>query len=207
MAWDNGLSTPAFVDINGDRIVDYAYAGDLYGNMWKFDLSRRDPRELEGRVRHHDTSRAAVHGGRRVAGKRQPITVRPEVTRGPKGAGMVVLFGTGKYLETVDNLLSLARAAADASTGSSIATRALTVPIAWPTHGSHAADDRHRDRFDPPIRTAPGRSRSAPIKVRIDQRTTRVGAVRLVHGPAVADRGLTRARSRFRTLRSCATVT
>jgi type IV pilus assembly protein PilY1 len=39
-----------------------------------------------------------------ASGNVQPITVRPEVTRGPAGAGMVVLFGTGKYLEPSDVL-------------------------------------------------------------------------------------------------------
>ena len=43
VTWDNGLSTPAFVDIDADRIVDFAYAGDLYGNMWKFDLRDANP--------------------------------------------------------------------------------------------------------------------------------------------------------------------
>lgn len=35
----NGLSTPIAVDTDGDRIVDSIYAGDLLGNMWKFDVS------------------------------------------------------------------------------------------------------------------------------------------------------------------------
>ncbi|MGP8323536.1 MAG: PilC/PilY family type IV pilus protein, partial [Methanosarcinaceae archaeon] len=34
----NGLSTPALIDIDMDQKVDFAYAGDLLGNMWKFDL-------------------------------------------------------------------------------------------------------------------------------------------------------------------------
>jgi type IV pilus assembly protein PilY1 len=34
----NGLATPAVVDIDMDGKVDYAFAGDLKGNMWKFDL-------------------------------------------------------------------------------------------------------------------------------------------------------------------------
>ena len=94
---DNGLSTPAVVDIDGDRIVDYAYAGDLYGNMWKFDLRNANP--ANWKVAYGTCAEApAVHGGRRHR-QPQPITARPEVTRGPKGAGMVVLFGTGKYLE------------------------------------------------------------------------------------------------------------
>ena len=98
VTWDNGLSTPAFVDIDADRIVDYAYAGDLYGNMWKFDLRDANPDELEGRLRYR-LPKLPLFTATDASGKVQPITVRPEVTRGPDGAGMVVLFGTGKYLE------------------------------------------------------------------------------------------------------------
>ena len=36
---DNGLSNPTPVDVDGDRIIDYVYAGDLRGNMWKFDVT------------------------------------------------------------------------------------------------------------------------------------------------------------------------
>ena len=35
----NGLSTPAIADVDGDIVADYAYAGDLYGNLWKIDLT------------------------------------------------------------------------------------------------------------------------------------------------------------------------
>lgn len=35
----NGLSTPQFLDVNGDSIPDIVYAGDLRGNLWKFDIS------------------------------------------------------------------------------------------------------------------------------------------------------------------------
>ena len=35
----NGLSTPIAVDTNNDKMVDAIYAGDLLGNMWKFDVS------------------------------------------------------------------------------------------------------------------------------------------------------------------------
>ncbi|MFN9449324.1 MAG: pilus assembly protein, partial [Rubrivivax sp.] len=40
---NNGLATPALVDINGDGVVDIAYAGDLRGHVWKFDLRSSDP--------------------------------------------------------------------------------------------------------------------------------------------------------------------
>ncbi|MEE8237423.1 MAG: PilC/PilY family type IV pilus protein [Gammaproteobacteria bacterium] len=35
----NGLSSPTLIDTNGDRTPDVAYAGDLNGNLWKFDIS------------------------------------------------------------------------------------------------------------------------------------------------------------------------
>jgi type IV pilus assembly protein PilY1 len=99
VAWDNGLSTPSFVDIDADRIVDYAYAGDLWGNMWKFDLRDANPANWSVAYSTQPLFTAVDSSSRR-----QPITVRPEVTRGPKGSGMIVLFGTGKYLEPADML-------------------------------------------------------------------------------------------------------
>ena len=109
VAWDNGLSTPAFVDVDADHIVDYAYAGDLYGNMWKFDL--RDPSPANWRVAYTvSLVKKPLFTAVDASSNRQPITERPEVTRGPKGAGMIVLFGTGKYLEPSDLLSTPVRA-------------------------------------------------------------------------------------------------
>ena len=101
ITYDNGLSTPALVDLDGDRIVEYAYAGDLYGNMWKFDLRTLDPSDPPTPLR--------LYEARDADDNPQPITVRPEVGRGPGGAGTIVLFGTGKYLENSDKLLTPTR--------------------------------------------------------------------------------------------------
>ena len=30
----NGLSTPAVIDTDGDRVADRVYAGDIHGNLW-----------------------------------------------------------------------------------------------------------------------------------------------------------------------------
>jgi type IV pilus assembly protein PilY1 len=93
----NGLTTPALVDINGDSVADYVFAGDLFGNVWKFDLTSNS-----------SASWNIAFGGsplftaRDSTGKAQPITSRPEVGRGPNGKGMIVLFGTGKFLEAAD---------------------------------------------------------------------------------------------------------
>lgn len=101
IAYDNGLATPSLVDVNGDRVTDYAYAGDLYGNMWKFDLTSTSPSGWN--VAFGGTP---LFKARDENGKAQPITVRPEVARGPRGEGVMVLFGTGKYLEYNDRLLT-----------------------------------------------------------------------------------------------------
>ena len=53
----NGLATPAVVDFNGDAIVDYVYAGDLRGNMWKFDLTSTQSGELGGCLSDHAGAR------------------------------------------------------------------------------------------------------------------------------------------------------
>lgn len=100
----NGLATPAVVDVNGDAKVDYVYAGDLRGNLWKFDIRATDRRNWK--VAYSSGADAqplftARHNKARV----QPITSRPEVIRGPRGVGMMVLFGTGKYLETTDTAI------------------------------------------------------------------------------------------------------
>jgi type IV pilus assembly protein PilY1 len=97
----NGLATPALVDLNGDSIVDYAYAGDLRGNLWKFDLTSSNPanwRSTFGTTAAPEPLYVALDG----SGVPQPITSKPEVTRGPRGAGMAILFGTGKFLELTD---------------------------------------------------------------------------------------------------------
>jgi type IV pilus assembly protein PilY1 len=39
----DGIAAPSPADLDGDRIVDYVYAGDLNGNVWRFDLTNTDP--------------------------------------------------------------------------------------------------------------------------------------------------------------------
>jgi type IV pilus assembly protein PilY1 len=93
----NGLGTPAFVDLNGDTVVDYAYAGDLFGNLWKFDLRDGDKTKWEIAF-----DGAPLFVAKDKDDKVQPITSRLEVARGPENRGMMVLFGTGKFLEPSD---------------------------------------------------------------------------------------------------------
>jgi type IV pilus assembly protein PilY1 len=39
----NGIAYVTPVDLDGDHITDYVYAGDVYGNVWRFDLSNSTP--------------------------------------------------------------------------------------------------------------------------------------------------------------------
>ena len=101
----NGLSEPAVVDTNNDFIADYIYAGDLQGNMWKFDVTGANPSQWKVSYGSGSTPRPlyqAVDG----SGNVQPITEKPEVgpaVAGQNSTGYMVYFGTGKYLETSDN--------------------------------------------------------------------------------------------------------
>ena len=91
----NGLSTPILVDVNRDGAADLAYAGDLRGNLWKFDLRN-------------------LSGGRRIAGSLilkatddegnpQPITAQPDAAFDVRNPRKVMVYvGTGKFLETGD---------------------------------------------------------------------------------------------------------
>jgi len=100
----NGLSDLRLVDLNGDAIADAVYAGDLFGNLWKFDLSDTD--KANWAVAYNDgtdpkplfSAKTAVSGG-----ASQPITTKPLVIRHQSQPGQIVLFGTGKYFEVGDS--------------------------------------------------------------------------------------------------------
>jgi type IV pilus assembly protein PilY1 len=91
---DNGLSTPTLVDYDRDGFVDFIYAGDLQGNLWRIDARNADPAAWTSK-KLFDAKTTATPA------RAQPITTAPQVTRHPNG-GLIIMFGTGKYLETSD---------------------------------------------------------------------------------------------------------
>jgi len=97
----NGLSTPALVDINGDKIIDVVYAGDLQGNVWKFDLSKSDPDEWGVAY-----TNKPLFTARNASNQVQPITSPLEVgfhLEGPtKKEGYMIFFGTGQFIASGD---------------------------------------------------------------------------------------------------------
>lgn len=96
----NGLSQPTAIDINGDFTADYIYAGDLNGDLWKFDVRNKTPSNWK-----LTTAISKLYSAGSPAGNgSQPIIQAPVVAPHPLGLdkGFLVYFGTGKYLESSD---------------------------------------------------------------------------------------------------------
>ena len=98
VAGNNGLSSPALIDIDNDGKVDYVYAGDLLGNMWKFDLTSDDSANWKVAYTNTDDTPAPL-----FSSPNQPITSAPDVMNHcAKDDGYMVLFGTGKFIAESD---------------------------------------------------------------------------------------------------------
>lgn len=95
---DNGLSSVKLLT-DSKNVVQAAYAGDLRGRLWKFDLSSTTA--LGWKVAYGTASNPLplFTAPRGVA---QPITVQPVLVDHPNKTGKMVYFGTGKFLEAAD---------------------------------------------------------------------------------------------------------
>lgn len=95
---NNGLSAPTGVDIDGNGTVDYVYAGDLLGNVWKFDLSTEDVADWG--VAGPDTPTPLFTA--KIGDVVQPITGGVTVSFNPYTFDAWVFFGTGRFLTESD---------------------------------------------------------------------------------------------------------
>lgn len=87
----NGVTDVALVTA-ADGTADVGYAGDLQGNLWRFDFGGNAPDSAPPQ---------RLFVARDAAGNRQSVTQRARIVFAPE-RGHVVLFGTGKYLESSD---------------------------------------------------------------------------------------------------------
>ncbi len=92
----NGLATPALADLDGNGTIDRAYAGDLKGQMWAFDLSDASPANWGVDLLF------TTKGNR-------PITAKPTLAKHPNIStdntnkpNVMVFFGSGQYLVDAD---------------------------------------------------------------------------------------------------------
>ena len=87
----NGLSGVTAADYDNNFVADAAFAGDLYGNMFRFDLDDPNPSNwFVERLFQPDV----------IA--EQPITTPPRLGRDSATGNVAVYWGTGKYIELSD---------------------------------------------------------------------------------------------------------
>lgn len=83
-----GLSSPYIYDIDGDGKTDWIYAGDMAGNLWKFDVRSSDSSAWTVKLLFTAKNSARLYGNH----------CRPPIVIGHPQGGTLVLFGTGRYL-------------------------------------------------------------------------------------------------------------
>lgn len=89
----NGIVEVTAADLDGDHITDFIYAGDVLGNLWRFDLSDPSSTVWSTAVKKLFTTASG-----------QPITTAPVVSEVPAVTGgtglpkLIVAFGTGQKL-------------------------------------------------------------------------------------------------------------
>lgn len=83
----NGLSTPAALDTDNDGKVDYVYAGDIRGNVWKFDLRSNSSGNWPAPIKFFANPTTAANTN--------AILGAPSIALNSKG-GRQITFGTGR---------------------------------------------------------------------------------------------------------------
>lgn len=101
MGPENGLSSPVAIDATYDGTVDFVYAGDLQGKLWKFDLSDKNAGQWKVAY-HQDSAPQPLFQASGPTGTIQPITIRPDVMYHPDKHGFIVCFASGKFIGDSD---------------------------------------------------------------------------------------------------------
>ena len=126
----NGLGTPRGIDIDRNGTLDYAYAGDRFGNLYRFDLTSSDQTEWTAEViftteyDEADSMIDANENGKQTDSWTQPITTRPFAVTHPTASsgadcdpdptpgavvacgGFIIIFATGSYVYESDGTSS-----------------------------------------------------------------------------------------------------
>ncbi|RMX04984.1 hypothetical protein D8I35_14125 [Corticibacter populi] len=97
----NGLSAPRLIDLTGDGVPDVAYAGDLSGNLWKFNLSCAADK-MGGESCAGDFGVSLGGQPLFTTKDNQPITTAPAFIQHSSAPGLMLTFGTGQNLTNED---------------------------------------------------------------------------------------------------------
>lgn len=102
----NGLSTVLAIDHDGNKTADYLYAGDLFGNLWKVDISSSNTSQWKFSHKSGGNPEplfVATSNGTTT----QPIMGALQAKKFTQSTSgdFLIYFGTGKYFETNDNVV------------------------------------------------------------------------------------------------------
>lgn len=102
----NGMATPTPYDADGNGRIDRVYAGDLHGNVWKFDVSAGAAASWASSFTADDAP-APFFVAKDASNNRQPITApiglgTNPITTDPNQGKLYLFFGTGRYLDAGD---------------------------------------------------------------------------------------------------------
>ena len=99
----NGIAYVTPADLDGDHITDYVYAGDLQGNVWRFDLTSTNPGAwavTSTRVFSTPANLTAGGANATTPASNQPITTKVSVISvsgtGSPNPRVIIEFATGQ---------------------------------------------------------------------------------------------------------------
>jgi len=106
----NGIGGIRAVDIDGNGTVDYVYAGDYQGNLFRFDLTSDDRADWDATLLFSAQIPSKTVKVKSVTtttpGVDYPITVRPFVVEHPESSSndpkLIVVFATGSWITSYD---------------------------------------------------------------------------------------------------------
>lgn len=98
---DGGLSTPTWVDLDGNGTADVVYAGDLRGNLWKFNLGSQNAADWDVAYKDGTTNKPLYTAIDSDNVTRLPITAAPEFAFSPYD-GLIITFATGNAFGSTD---------------------------------------------------------------------------------------------------------
>jgi type IV pilus assembly protein PilY1 len=103
----NGIYYVTPADLDGDHVTDYVYAGDLLGNVWRFDVTNSDPTQwavtsVSGKAMTSSGAGTPIYS---TGSASIPITTKVVVASIASGANPRVLveFGTGRQTQFGNN--------------------------------------------------------------------------------------------------------
>lgn len=109
----NGIAYVTPYDLDADNVTDYLYAGDLFGNVWRFDVTSSNPSSW-GASNFSGTSPPSNNGmnaspiftAKNASGIAQPISTAIQIQNNTLNGlpQALLMFGTGKNLEASDLL-------------------------------------------------------------------------------------------------------